>query len=191
MKNPIWCVAPAALALLSLAGCAPPAATGDVAAADPVAASTQDAKRDIALRAPPGIVVPASRTASDVVVHKSPTCGCCSAWVEHLRSEGFSVEVRDSDDLEPLKARLGVPVAQRSCHTAEVGGYFVEGHVPAGDIKRLLAERPAARGLAVPGMPLGSPGMEVPGGHIEPYDVELVSRDGATRPYARHGEPGS
>jgi len=115
-----------------------------------------------------------------VLVSKSASCGCCKLWVTHLEQAGFTVEVRDLDDLEPLKDRLGVPPGKRSCHTAEVGGYFVEGHVPADDVKRLLAEKPDALGLAVPGMPAGSPGMEMPDGSAQAYTVELVGRDGST-----------
>lgn len=127
-----------------------------------------------------------------VVVNKSPSCGCCKGWVEHLRKAGFPVEVRDTDNLNPIKERVGVPVGKGSCHTAEVGGYFVEGHVPADDIKRLLAEKPDAKGLVLPGMPMGSPGMETPDGSVAPYTVELVARDGSTRGFAQHGgEPTS
>lgn len=125
-----------------------------------------------------------------MVVHKSPTCGCCGLWVEHMREAGFTVEVQDHDDLGPVKERLGVPYGKGSCHTAEVGGYMVEGHVPAEDVKRMLAEKPAIRGLVLPGMPLGSPGMEVPDGTVQPYVVEAVAADGNTSPYAAHG-PGS
>ena len=123
-----------------------------------------------------------------VVVHKSPSCGCCVAWVEHMQRAGFVVEVRNVDNLDPVKTRVGVPAGKGSCHTAEVGGYFVEGHVPADDVKRLLTERPDAKGLTVPGMPMGSPGMEVPDGRVQAYTVELVDRDGATSAYAQHGE---
>lgn len=126
----------------------------------------------------------------EVLVHKTPTCGCCGAWVEHLREAGFRVQVQDHDDLGPTKQRLGVPYGKGSCHTAEVGGYMVEGHVPADDIKRLLAEKPAARGLVLPGMPIGSPGMESPDGFVQPYTVELVERDGGTRAFASHGPQG-
>lgn len=122
-----------------------------------------------------------------MLVHKSPTCGCCEVWVEHVRKAGFDVQVRDHDDMAPIKSRLGIPYGKGSCHTAEVGGYFVEGHVPAIDIKRLLAEKPNAKGLAVPGMPAGSPGMEMPDGRVQPYAVELVGRDGSTSEFARHG----
>lgn len=122
-----------------------------------------------------------------VTVHKSPTCGCCTLWVEHLQHAGFPVQVVETDDLAPIKAQLGVPPGRGSCHTAQVAGYFVEGHVPADDIVRLLTERPDARGLALPGMPLGSPGMEVPSGVAEPYTVELVANDGSTSAFSRHG----
>ena len=129
----------------------------------------------------------ASVEAAHVVVHKSPSCGCCGLWVEHMQQAGFHVEVIDTDDLGPVKQRLGVPFGKGSCHTAEVGGYVVEGHVPAQDVLRLLAERPRARGLALPGMPLGSPGMEVPDGRVQPYTVELVAEDGSVTPFSQHG----
>jgi hypothetical protein len=122
-----------------------------------------------------------------VSVTKSPTCGCCGAWVDHMRAAGFEVEVRDvSDDaLAALKRRLGVAPEHASCHTAEVGGYVVEGHDPAGDVKRLLAERPDARGLAVPGMPVGSPGMEM-GSSREHFDTLLIGVDGEASAFAKH-----
>ena len=123
-----------------------------------------------------------------LVVHRSPTCGCCMNWVEHMRHAGFDVEVRNVADMGAVKARLGVPDEMRSCHTAEVGGYFIEGHVPAADIRRLLAERPDAKGLAVPGMPMGSPGMEHPAGHVQPYDVMLVDGEDS-RVHSSHGRP--
>jgi hypothetical protein len=122
------------------------------------------------------------------VVYKTESCGCCGSWVTHLEKAGFAVEVHNVDNLGPTKERVGVPVAMGSCHTAEVGGYFVEGHVPADDIKRLLRERPSARGLTVPAMPVGSPGMEVPSGHVDPYDVFLVAPDGSTSVYAHYGD---
>lgn len=130
---------------------------------------------------------PATTELPLAIVHKSPTCGCCGLWVEHLQKAGFRVELRDADNLNPVKERVGVPYGKGSCHTAEIGGYFVEGHVPAGDIKRLLAEKPNAKGLVLPGMPLGSPGMEVPSGEVQSYTVELVQHDGTTVAYARHG----
>lgn len=119
-------------------------------------------------------------------VFKNVGCGCCDLWVDHLRAAGFTAEVQEVSDRGSIMERVGVPVAMGSCHTAEVGGYFVEGHVPAADIIRLLKERPAARGLTVPGMPLGSPGMEVEG-HSQPYDVFLVANDGSTSVFAHHG----
>jgi hypothetical protein len=106
-----------------------------------------------------------------VTVHKDPGCGCCTGWVEHLQAAGFPVTAIDTPRMNAVKARLGVPHELAACHTAEVDGYVVEGHVPAAAIDRLLAERPAAKGLAVPGMPVGSPGME--GGEPEIYDVVL------------------
>ncbi|MCD9006226.1 DUF411 domain-containing protein [Luteimonas sp. XNQY3] len=121
-----------------------------------------------------------------MVVHKTATCGCCSVWIDHVREAGFGVEVVDEADLGEVKARLGVPFAKGSCHTAEIEGYLVEGHVPAEDIRRLLAERPDARGLVLPGMPLGSPGMEMPDGRRQAFTVELVDRDGVTRPFSHH-----
>jgi len=121
-------------------------------------------------------------------VHKSPTCGCCASWVEHMQKAGFAVEVRNVDNLDPIKTQLGIPVGKGSCHTAQVGGYFVEGHVPAEDIKRLLAQKPDAKGLVLPGMPAGSPGMEMPDGTTQAYTVELVRRDGSTNAFAQHGQ---
>lgn len=121
-----------------------------------------------------------------VVVHKSPTCGCCGLWVEHMQEAGFQVEVRDTHALHSVKQELGIPTGKASCHTAEIDGYVVEGHVPAADIKRLLAERPDAKGLVLPGMPLGSPGMETPDGRVQPYTVELLAEDGSTSVFQEH-----
>jgi len=120
-------------------------------------------------------------------VHKSPTCGCCGAWVEHMKGAGFPVKVVESDDLGAIKSEVRLPYGLGSCHTARVGKYFIEGHVPAEDVKRLLFEKPSARGLTVPGMPIGSPGMEQ-GDRREPYDVLLVGKDGSTTVYAHHGD---
>ena len=106
-------------------------------------------------------------------VSKDLNCGCCTGWVEHIQAAGFQTAVIEMNDLAPLKARLRVPSRLASCHTAEIGGYVIEGHVPAAAIRRLLSERPAAIGLAVPGMPVGSPGMEVSGSPDEPYEVVL------------------
>jgi hypothetical protein len=111
-----------------------------------------------------------------VSVHKDPSCGCCTGWVQHLQGAGFTTKVIDTRELDPLKRRLGVPDDLAACHTAEVAGYVIEGHVPAGAIQRLLRDRPKARGLAVPGMPVGSPGME--GGTPERFDVVLFGPEG-------------
>lgn len=123
----------------------------------------------------------------EVAVYKSATCECCKRWAQHLRNAGFAVKPRNLDNLNAVKQRVGVPAGMGSCHTAEIAGYFVEGHVPAEDIKRLLAERPDAKGLTVPRMPTGSPGMEVPSGEVRPYDVLVVARDGSTAVFAHHG----
>jgi hypothetical protein len=108
-----------------------------------------------------------------ITVHKDPTCGCCSGWVQHLQNAGFVTKVLDTGDIDAVKKRLGVPDDLAACHTAEVAGYIIEGHVPAAALRRFLAERPNATGLAVPGMPVGSPGME--GGRPEKYDVVLFT----------------
>jgi hypothetical protein len=118
-----------------------------------------------------------------VMVWKAPTCGCCGGWIRHMRDAGFSVSARDVDDMAVVKQARGVPDALQSCHTAVVGGYVVEGHVPAADIKRLIAEQPSARGLAVPGMPQSAPGMDQPG---EPYTVVLFGTSTGDQIYARH-----
>jgi hypothetical protein len=126
-------------------------------------------------------------TASEtpMTVTKDPNCGCCNGWVEHLIEAGFKVDVRNTSEINRVKARLGVPSELASCHTAEIAGYVVEGHVPASAIRKLLDEKPAARGLAVPGMPIGSPGMEVPGSEPEDYAVILFG-DETKRTYARY-----
>ena len=121
-----------------------------------------------------------------VTVWKTPTCGCCKDWVIHMRKEGFNVVTNDVPDTAPIRQKLGLPAKFGSCHTAQVGGYVIEGHVPASEVKRLLREKPAAIGLTVPGMPLGSPGMEMKGemtGTRDAYDVMLVTRDGGSRVY--------
>ncbi|HEX6587735.1 MAG TPA: DUF411 domain-containing protein [Longimicrobiales bacterium] len=106
-----------------------------------------------------------------VVVYRSPTCGCCKAWEDHMRAAGYTIESHEVMDVTPVKNEQGVPAPLRSCHTATVGGYTFEGHVPAEDVVRVLAERPEIDGLAVPGMPPGSPGMDVPGREDEPFEV--------------------
>lgn len=127
---------------------------------------------------------PANAAPGEVVVYKSPTCGCCAEWVDHLRDAGFTVIVNSTEDLNPVKRRYGVPYGMGSCHTAVVDGYVIEGHVPAADVKRFLAEKPEAAGLAVPGMPIGSPGMEQ-GDIREPYEVMQFGPAG-TKVFARH-----
>ena len=114
-------------------------------------------------------------------VYKTPACGCCAQWIEHLKRNGFTVTAHDVSDTTPMRLKAGVPDPLASCHTAFVEGYAVEGHVPAADIGRLLKERPKAIGLAVPGMPKGSPGMEAP--RADPYDVLLVRANGASEVY--------
>lgn len=122
--------------------------------------------------------------AREMVVHKTPWCGCCAAWVAHIEEAGFAVRVEEHEDLTPIKTEAGVPGELQSCHTAMIGGYVIEGHVPAADIARLLEEGPDAIGLAVPGMPAGSPGMEVPG-YSQAYEVVLFTEDGR-EVFARH-----
>lgn len=134
----------------------------------------------------PGCAQPAQ--AREATVYKTPYCGCCSGWVTHLRRAGFTAKVIEVDDLTPIRARQGVPAQLSSCHTALIGGYVVEGHVPIEDVERLLRQKPKAVGLVVPGMPIGSPGMEVPQGKAEPYKtLLLLDRSGRTREFARHG----
>lgn len=129
-----------------------------------------------------GIGPALASTKPSLVVHKDPNCGCCAGWVEHLRGNGFAVTVTETADLQPIKTKLGVPAQLAACHTAEIMGYTIEGHVPAQAILRLISEKPKATGLAVPGMPVGSPGME--GGKPEPYDVILFG-DGSSKVFAR------
>src|SRR3954466_7996242 len=126
------------------------------------------------------------RAPLDITVYKTPSCGCCKEWVSHLAKKGFAPKVHDLDDLTDTKALLGVPPALQSCHTGVIGRYFIEGHVPAGDIRKLVDSKSTTIvGLAVPGMPAGSPGMEV-GGRKDSYDVIAVGRDGKRTVYARH-----
>ncbi len=131
-----------------------------------------------------------ARAATDplaVEVWKDPSCGCCKDWVAHMQDNGFAVTVHESGN-NAVRSRLGLPQKLGSCHTALVGGYLIEGHVPAGDVRKLLAQKPKALGLAVPGMPVGSPGMDgaAYGGRRDPYDVLLVARDGNTRVFSSY-----
>lgn len=127
---------------------------------------------------------PASPT--PITVYKSSTCECCAKWVDHLRSNGFEPRVHDEEDMNTIKDDMGVPKGVRSCHTALVDKYLIEGHVPADDIHRLLKDHPAVAGLAVPGMPSSTPGMAMPGAKLEPYEVVSFTSAGATTVYARH-----
>lgn len=121
-----------------------------------------------------------------VDVFKSATCGCCAKWVDHMRAAGFTMHVSDlpEAELRKIKARYGVPASAHSCHTARVGSFTIEGHVPAAEVKRLLKEKLEVVGLAVPGMPLGSPGMEVSGVRAQPYEVLTFDKQGTTKVYS-------
>jgi hypothetical protein len=128
--------------------------------------------------------IPQAHAAERVEVFKSPYCGCCEKWVEHMRKAGFDVVTKDVNDVPAARKLTGMPERFGSCHTAKVGGYVVEGHVPAADVQRLLKEKPKAVGLAAPGMPQGSPGMET--NHPQPYDTLLVQADGSYKVFAKH-----
>lgn len=143
---------------------------------------------------PPSATIPIADTEIDsiaveepMIVFMTPWCGCCKVWAEQSMTAGFTVEIRETEALHPIKEELGVPPAMGSCHTAMIADYFIEGHVPFADIRRLLAERPDARGLTVPGMPIGSPGMEQ-GGVRQAYDVLLVRNDGQVDIYSHYPE---
>ena len=142
-------------------------------------------KRTLSALATGLMLVSTAANAATMTVMKSPSCGCCAKWIEHVRKAGFEVKVVNVDDIMAVKAKNGVPMKFASCHTTRVGGYVVEGHVPAADIKRLPAAKPKARGIAVPGMPMGSPGMEH-GDHRQPYQTLLIKADGTTTVFARH-----
>lgn len=131
-----------------------------------------------------GVHLHAQAALPTIEVYKTPTCGCCHLWVEHLRTNGFSVNAHDVDDTTGYRKKFGVPDALGSCHTGVVGGYALEGHVPAREIKRLLAERPKVKGLAVPAMVQGSPGME--GSRSDPYDVLAFRADGRYSVYQHY-----
>lgn len=157
-----------------------------------MAATSIDLQRRRWLALPLLLAVPAAWARPDgnavlVDVWKSPSCGCCKDWVTHLESNGFKVRTHD-DGNTAVRQRLGMPARLGSCHTASVGGYAIEGHVPAREIQRLLKDRPAAIGLAVPAMPIGSPGMDGPayGQRKDPFDVLLVAKDGSTTTYQRY-----
>lgn len=121
-----------------------------------------------------------------MTVYKSPTCGCCGKWIEHMKASGFEVKWNDVPDVNPIKKSNGVPNEGWSCHTALVSGYVLEGHVPASAVKKLLKDRPKVVGLAVPGMPVGSPGMEVPSGQVDHFDVMAFDKSGKMTVYEKH-----
>jgi hypothetical protein len=127
---------------------------------------------------------PSAQGLPKLIVTKDPTCGCCGAWVDHMRAAGFAADVVETPEINRIKVRLGVPQDLASCHTAEVGRYVIEGRVPAAEVKRLLAEKPEVKGLAVPGMPMGSPGMEMDGMN-DTYEVVLFGPAGR-KPFARY-----
>lgn len=151
---------------VALAACGPTDAGQRTALAQPAAATVADTTLPV------------------MTIYKTPTCGCCQKWVEHVQQAGFRVEVHDLNDLAEVKREHGVPGALQSCHTALVGRYVIEGHVPAGDIRRLLTENRDVAGLAVPGMPAGSPGME--GFYKQKYDVFAFTKDGQGSVFASH-----
>ncbi|OFW16329.1 MAG: hypothetical protein A3F70_08835 [Acidobacteria bacterium RIFCSPLOWO2_12_FULL_67_14] len=146
----------------------------------------------ILLAALAALIIPANgsvlaqRPATTVQVYKSPTCGCCANWVKHLQQHGFATQVTEMEDVSAVKAKYNVPDRVQSCHTAVVDGYVLEGHVPAADVQRLLKDRPAIAGLAVPGMPIGSPGMEVPSMKPQAYDVIAFDKQGQLKVFASH-----
>ena len=127
-----------------------------------------------------------SSPGTPMAVYKSASCGCCGKWVDYVRANGFATTVHDEEDMDAIKDEMGVPKAVRSCHTAVVGKYVIEGHVPVDDIRRLLKDHPAVLGLAAPGMPKSGPGMAMPGEPHEPYEVVSFTTDGHTAAFARH-----
>lgn len=126
----------------------------------------------------------ADRATPRIEMYKSPYCGCCAKWAEHLEKDGFEVVKYEIEDVPAMRKKLGIPDRLGSCHSARIGNYVLEGHVPAADIRRLIKDKPTAIGLAVPGMPPASPGMDVP--NAPPYETLLVQADGSTRTFARH-----
>ena len=125
-----------------------------------------------------------AQTLPTVDIYKSPSCDCCGKWIAHMKKNGFRVAIHDVDNIPASRRKLGIPEKFGSCHSSKIGDYVAEGHVPAADIKRMLKEKPKALGLAVPSMPPGSPGMDIP--HSPPYETLLVQSDGSSRVYAKH-----
>ncbi|NND70221.1 MAG: DUF411 domain-containing protein [Rhodothermales bacterium] len=128
-------------------------------------------------------VFTSTSSSQEIVVYKSPTCGCCAKWIDHIEEAGYKVQVRDTNDMQPIKMQHGIQRQAQSCHTAIVDGYFVEGHVPAEFITKLLEEKPDIKGITVPGMPQGSPGMEGP--NPVDYDVIAIGKDGEASIFGR------
>lgn len=124
------------------------------------------------------------KTQRPMVVYKSPTCGCCGAWVDHINQAGFRTKIQHPNDMNTIKDQLGISPVYQACHTAAHSGYVFEGHIPADVIEHFLAKKPDALGLAVPGMPMGSPGMDL-GGAFNPYQVLQLNKDGSSTPYAK------
>jgi hypothetical protein len=153
----------------------------------PIALHRRAALATLCLALAPAFALARPSAKTPIEVWKDPNCGCCKDWVLHLEANGFAVKVNETGN-NAARSRLGVASQYGSCHTALVGGYAIEGHVPAREIRRLLAEKPAAIGLAAPGMPLGSPGMDGPeyGGRKSAYDVLLLSKDGSAKVYQRY-----
>jgi hypothetical protein len=190
----------AALILAGLAGSVwvVSGGAGEGAPADAVASMAPAA---IPAPAAPPLTAPVTDLARDPIpldyaeaipmtVYLSPTCGCCSGWVEHMEGYGFEVSLEYHSDLVPVKEGFAIPPALQSCHTGIVNGYAIEGHVPGDVVRQFLAEAPAVRGLAVPGMPVGAPGMEM-GDRVDPYDVLTFTSNGETAVYSRQGRPGN
>lgn len=175
---PLLSRAAAALMLLAAACGAPEASESAAKGAAPASV----ASGDVTPAVHSGHAAVADSTT--VTVYKSPTCGCCNAWVDHMREAGFTVNAINTNDVDAIKRKHGVTRDLGSCHTALVGGYVLEGHVPAKDVKRLLAERPQVTGLAVPGMPMGSPGME--GMYSDKYDVVAFDTAGGRKVFASY-----
>ena len=172
-----------ALAALSLAAAAAACSSDSEAAARPSGAEAAEGGAVTKAEVEP---LYAAGQGPLVKVYKSPTCGCCQKWVEHMQAAGFQVESHDTSDVQAIKTEHGLPAGMASCHTALVDGYVVEGHVPAADIARMLREKPQITGIAAPGMPRGSPGMEGPF-EYDKYDVVTFSKDGKSEVFSSHG----
>lgn len=173
MKSNVLARAVVLLALAGSAACNRPGGAETAPGAQTGAAASQAGQPSAAPEKGPPV---------KMVVYKTPTCGCCRSWVEHVQQAGFEVEVHDMPDVQPVKNQHGLPQHLASCHTAIVDGYVIEGHVPADVIRRLLSERPQVAGIAVPGMPIGSPGMEM-GDRKDPYDIVAFARNGTVSVY--------